>query len=220
MPLVLAHMNSAIRLFDNKRIADDDGSSTSSTVAVFMEPKKRVRFSAANQSYENHTICQEDLKQICWYNPRDYRRFRAAALEASQQIIQVEARNRAPFSYQRVLEHTYDTCTSFEVDPAKTIVSASDFVHLQRWLEVASSRVGLEKWSIRKIASDKSARRRALNQVINDGQTYSNDLQQQHNEAEYLRESCVRLSRPSRLFARAMAQATAAAVQKDCFFDA
>ena len=196
-----------------------DDSSTSSTVPAVepVKPKRRrVRFASkdANQYYENHLICQEDLKVECWYTTRDYKRFRQSALEASLQIVQLEERNRAPFSYRRVLEHTYNACReqTTETTTTASVLPASEFVHLQRWVEVASCRIGLEKWSVRAIAADKSARRKAINEVVRDHQGPPTD---DDEEEEELRETCMHLSRPSRLFARTMAEATAAAVRKD-----
>lgn len=226
--MVLRHSNSAIMLYEQT-----DDSSIKSTVTVESQKPttqpssvscaKRVRFSTAPaRCYENTTICQEEVRQECWLRPRDYKRFRAAALEASQQIIAVEQRNRAPFSYQRVLERTLEACLEVPEETDRPVLAAAEMVHLQRWLEVASSRIGLEKWSIRKIAADKVARRQALNRFIREEQTYadySDDEQEAAEEADYLAATCERISRPSRLLARTMAQATAAAVQKDGFFE-
>ena len=238
MTIVLCHNNSNIKLYGP--VSPSDDSSIHSTVATTdvkqSKPPLSVRFSAAPpRCYENTIICKEDVLNECWLRPRDYKRFRAAALEASQQIIAVEQRNRAPFSYQRVLERTLEVCCQAveETMSSKPVMSESEFVHLQRWFDVASSRIGLEKWSIRKIANDKSVRRQTLNQVVRDEKKrassfYHNyydsdnsdeDEQEKLDAAEYLAETCARISRPSRLMARTLAIATAAAVQKDDFFD-
>lgn len=196
MPMILRRINTSIKLYCD---ALSDDSSTSSTIAVETpSSQKRVRFSGAPcQYFENSTTCQEDIKVSCWLGPNDYKHFRAAALEASQQIIQVEAHNNAPFSYQRILEHTYDACISSSDDcnGQRSVISPKELVHLQRWFAVSTSRMGLEKWSIRKISVDKSSRRKALNRVIADyGVCNSRDINQQLDHAEYLRQSCEALS--------------------------
>ena len=240
MPIIIHHINSAIKLYNPSPIVVADDSSIQSTIAAVTPKNKtttqRVRFSATPpRCYDNRMMCQEDIRSECWLRPRDYKHFRLAALEASRQIIAVEQRNRAPFSYQRVLERTCEACCQVleETSSNKPVLAPAEFVHLQRWFDVASSRIGLEKWSIRKIANDKSVRRQTLNQVVRDEKQrassfYHNyydsdnsdeDEQEKLDAAEYLAETCARISRPSRLMARTLAIATAAAVQKDDFFD-
>ena len=241
MPIIIHHINSAIKLYNPSPIVVADDSSIQSTIAAVTPKNKtttqRVRFSATPpRCYDNRMMCQEDIRSECWLRPRDYKHFRLAALEASRQIIAVEQRNRAPFSYQRVLERTCEACCQVleETSSNKPVLAPAEFVHLQRWIEVASSRIGLEKWSIRKIATDKALRRHTLNLIIreekqkaaysscydSDENSDSNNENEQEkmDAADYLAETCARISRPSRLLARTLAQATAAAVQKDEFF--
>lgn len=203
-------------IFDGSTL--DDNCSVSSTVTVTNNIKKRVQFDLAhNVSYESNITPEESRKT--WYRTKDYRVFRACAIDAAQQIMSVEARNRAPFSYKRVLERTYTAC-SCASDEAKQVLSRDECTHLERWMEVASSRVGLEKWSIRSIAADKAERRAALTQaVLNLQSTPEMSDRESSDVAEFLRCTCESISRPSRLFARTMAHAQAAAVQKVEFFD-
>jgi hypothetical protein len=205
-------------------VKDDD--STSSTVLTHPTDKQRqplqattsetvrksVRFCEEdNEMYDNQVMTKTQVKDL-WYGPLDYRFFRSMALDASQHITATEKRNRAPYSYQRVLERAHAVCSAVIVEPTSlnansNVLDATDFVHLQRWLEVATSRLGLEKWSIRSIAADKVTRRHALTEAVL-GPLYQHD-------AHALRAECERLSRPSRLFSHTLALGLAAALEKE-----
>ena len=260
---------------------DDDSTSfhTSGSSWETARSSKRITVSfntSLNEEYSNGVMVKSEVREL-WYQPSDYQLFRSMALDASQQIIATEKRNRAPHSYQRVLERTYSVCCSHSAstevhddddtnhamedehatatnsmsttycenhtmeksakEAAHTsILSPEDFVHLQRWLEVGSSRIGLEKWSIRTITSSRSARRDAMLETIMSIQhevkyerskkpSCKNKLQcsaePQHerslndDRAEFIRGTSERLSRPSCIFSLVMAQGLAAAVAKE-----
>lgn len=244
--------------------ASDIDSSPSTTP---FERRRLLRRSSSKKTEQLHQAMEN--KEACWYNAADYRTFRVAALDAAQQIVATEKRNRAPFSYQRVMEHTYQACScncdsvdDMEADGDSTmmdqhkdvetaafcrcrdgdgsdchiaVLCAADALHLQRWLEVATSRLGLEKWSVRSIAADKAERRLAMYGAVavaaakattarrrdsvrmvdtSDSADDDDDDDDVAAAAECLRGTCAFLSRPSRLFSQTLAQALAAAVQK------
>jgi hypothetical protein len=230
---------------------DDDSttstSSTSSTSTASSDAKLRMPLSSSsddcsskqrsvrfadvmfNEYHANTLMTKNEVKDL-WYSAMEYRFFRSVALDASQHITATEKRNRAPYSYQRVLERAYTVCSQVGVEPVSkngqcNVLEAADFVHLQRWLEVATSRVGLEKWSIRSIANDKVVRRQTLNAAVLQSQhksrsplyfvDYDTDEENDNSTAEAMRLECERLSRPSRLFSHTLAMALAAAVQKE-----
>jgi len=146
-------------------------------------------------------MCQEDNRIYCWYQRSDLNRFRRETAD----IV-----HTTPLNYQQNLTNAFGSCTEASSEPNlnNSVLSVSEFERLEHWMVSASDRIGLEKWSIARVANDKTMRRRALNQVI---------IAQQHEgESEYLREACARVSRPSRLFARTLAEALAAAVQTGC----
>jgi len=217
----------AIELWPGNEYNDaPDDCSTSSTFLV-EKPKrnKRVCFSPAPNQYIEDTIhTSSEIMKDCWFTNAELNNFRSDARETTQRIIAVERRNHAPFSYRRVLEQIYDVCTDYTSEPEKNIISTCDFEHLVRWLAVADSRFGLDKNAIRKISFDKIARRLSLRQTVfslqSCGLVVDDDELEQYDEAEYLREECESLSLPNRLYARIMAEATAAAVQQEeCFID-
>lgn len=213
--------------------ADYDDSSVCSTLTVdrtnkglhltdkehtgsFKTSKKQVRFDLSlNDEHTVEKINAEEGK-IRWYSPKDYRDFKALAHDASNQIIRIEARNRAPYSYQRVLEKVFDACVKANTD-VEQVLPSSELIHLQRWLEVASSRCGLEKWSIRKISQDKSCRRKELASTVLSIQATmsSSNHTTLSDKNEFICISCENMSRPSRLYARTVAQALAAAIETE-----
>jgi hypothetical protein len=216
-------------------VADD--ASTSSTLTVHgsskpiideeeldekPEREKRVAFNLEdNIEYSNTALTKNDRKAL-WYTARELKLFRIAALDSAQQIVKVEERNRAPFSYKRVMERTYDICSLVSHDnDDRIVIPDTDFVHVQRWMEVATSRVGLEKWAIRKVALDKLQRREDIVKAVSElTRVPCSATTSAVDKEEFIRYSCERISRPSCLFARTLAQAQAAAVKKENNFHA
>jgi hypothetical protein len=136
--------------------------------------QKHIHFNMSNNiEYTNHTLSKEECQSL-WYCVQEYHDFRAVALDSTKQIVRKEKLNRAPFSYQKVMELTYNACCEADSDfdyindeqEQPCVLVSSDFVHLQRWLEAAACRYGLEKWSIRKIAEDKKSRRDELTDTV------------------------------------------------------
>lgn len=244
MPIDLSRMvrPPAIQLYEEQ---PEDDSSTSSTLLVFGDSSsctntahsssKHVHFSTApSQYFEHPVVYTEELIARCWYQPDDIKAFRSNGIETSRRVVAIEKRNRAPFSYQRVLERTFEACKKVTSEEAvydhRSVLATSEKEHLQRWLEVADSRIGLEKLCIHKIAREKTTRRCTLNRLMRTErklhaqqhqpqQNFSgvaigaSDDAQAHVQSEHLREVCARLSRPCRVFARTMAESLAAAVR-------
>lgn len=252
MPIVLQRHNAVILTV--KHYETDETSASSPVEESCHDDKKRVRFSATPcRYYENHSLCAEDNRDECWYTPSELTGFRRDAAETAREIAAVERRHRgAPFSYQRVLERTLDACTEAAVvtkalgydddddnDDSCIVLSTTEQLHLQRWLGIASTRLGLERISIAKIGHEKLSRRRALHRLLRNEQRRNKQQQQPSSRgsvtesdsdrdeppperpdrndpaAERLREACARISRPSRRFARTMAESLAAVVRND-----
>ncbi len=133
----------------------DCASSVSSTVTVERtEPKtttssKAVSFDdIANVYHENRMLCSEDCAEL-WYTAADYKMFKRNTMGMAKTILQFESQNKAPFSYQRVLEHSFTICKSAvsEHEPFQLLSSPSERSHLQRWITAAPNRVGMEHGS-------------------------------------------------------------------------
>jgi hypothetical protein len=280
-PMKLMKRNGKNFLQDPTRTFDDDFSTTSSNVTSAFDDdssslnasghssstswgsvskNKSVRFAThLNVEYTNETVALCEMKDL-WYQVPDYQSFRSLAYDTAQQIIATEKRNRAPHSYQRVMERTYAACCKYgnergnyfsqDVAPLNSnagldanslmqvpsdedkesgvffhcVLPPDEFVHLQRWLEVGSSRIGLEKHSIQCISSTKSSRRDSITETILllrqqqardkiNGKIRAAD--DENAKAEFIRRTSERLSRSSCLFSLVLAQGLAAAVVKE-----
>jgi len=122
-------------------------------------------------------------------------------------VNRAEERNRAPYSYQRVILRTYDVCKSAVVAPgasddAAPVLSFEDRKHLRRWAEYAPTRLGLEKWAVKALGRERAMRRSEMYNVV---------LGLQHEmpccDAEVIRAAAERVSRPGLLLARSIAEA-------------
>lgn len=214
-----------------KLLEDDDSTSSTMTVKVMNKPlnlcvdtddqsiastvscsssstTKSVRFNTDdNVEYANTQLCKEETKEL-WCTSADYKAFRAHTTALAREVQKAEAKNRAPFSYQRVLLRTYEVCSDSVVETQRSLLSYDERKHLRRWSEVAQSRLGLERWAVRAIGKDRSLRRAEIVDVVLDLQ----ELYHTEGLEEHIREHAERLSRPSRLFARHMAEASAEAL--------
>jgi hypothetical protein len=211
---------------DRRRTScEQDDASTSSTMTVERQAstkqeesntddnstKRSVRFCMAkNESYSNNGMCKEDLSEL-WYDNTEYKHFRNSAMYTAKEIVKVEARNKAPFSYERVMSHAYLACCKATSDEGN-VLTEDEFKHLVRWAEVATNRLGLEKWSIRSVGHDRSFRRSLIKDMVYEAQ---NNYQADNISLDYyISEASANISRPMRLYARTLAEAQAAAAQK------
>jgi hypothetical protein len=204
---------------------DSDDISLSSTITVDRDTKKelhsedsspgkkRVTFDMKhNKEYNNVNCCKEDYKDL-WYTRLEYRQFKVATYYMAKEIAKSEASNKAPFSYHRIMTRTYQVCCEAVEERDTSLLSYHERRHLTRWAEVATSRLGLERWSVKSIQADKSDRRKELVELVMDLQNLPLPEDESMPRDEFIRQSCERLTRPSRLFARCLAEAQASAAQ-------
>jgi len=195
-----------------------DDASISSTLTVDRKNKaltRTVSFNLeANQQHANEAMCKEECSEL-WYRGRDYAAFKHMNMTAAKSIVNAESRSKAPYSYTRVLERTLALCRGAidENTDFLQLSTSEDRRHLQRWAQIAPARHGIEKWAVRSLSKDKSSRRQEANDAVLDTQ----DLEFQRNVDmdEMIRKAYQRVSRPSRLFAAAMADAHAIAIRND-----
>lgn len=211
--------------------AASDDSSVSSTIAVACfsqgkhpqlaappsshshSNKKTVRFNEGdNEVYDNTTVCKEDCRDL-WYQAPDYKHFKAVTKYLAREICQWEQLNRSsPYSYHRVLKRTYKACVTcpFETTCVQSVMTATEEKRLREWMQVSTSRLGLERQAIRDIAIDRSFRRQEIVDTVMELQDEVAARQgtavDAHAQAEIMRRACEEISRTSRLFARCLAQ--------------
>jgi hypothetical protein len=198
----------------NCNVYDDDDQSISTTQTAtsssIRSVTKSVRFNLIDtQFYSNQQLCKEDCIDL-WYTAGEYRCFKSMTVALAREVTKTEAKNRAVFSYERVMMRAYEVCKASHMETYASPLSADDRKHLRRWAEVAPSRLGLEKWAVRPMNRDRGARRSQLYDAVLDLQ---DSLKDDDALEECLRRHSERISLPSRLFARCMADAQAAAVE-------
>jgi hypothetical protein len=182
--------------------SDNDAASSSRRSVSFCLEK--------NESFSNDIVCREDLFEL-WYDSVEYKHFRSSTMYVSKEITKAESKNKAPFSYERVMSNTYLACSKAMSDQGN-VLTADEFKHLVRWTEVATSRLGLEKWCIRSVGNDRSFRRSLmLDMVVEAQNNHRND--EFVTLEDYLATSCATVSRPMRLFSRTLAEAQAVAAR-------
>jgi hypothetical protein len=180
----------------------DDGATTRRGVSFCM---------AKNESFSNNVMCKEDLREL-WYKNSEFKHFRTFTMYVAKSIGMAEARSKAPFSYERVMKNTYLSCCKATSEQER-VLTADEFEHLVRWAEVATSRLGLEKWSIFSMANDRIYRRSLMMDMVLEAQ--NNHQDDDVSIDDYVAESCATISRPMRLFSRTLAEAQAVAAGND-----
>jgi hypothetical protein len=205
----------------------DDDASTSSTVSVSKLSKpqslaapttKRVRKSvhfneSANTFHCNCDHMYEEDSYDLWYSGKDMRDFKDDFSRCVKDILQFEVENQGHRSYCSVMHRIYEACCEVESEKDTGHIAKSDETLLNQWVKLTESRHGLEKKSNLVQAKDKSFRRLDLVDTVLFHQEECGD-HRLHNDAysEMIRGACENISRPSRLYARLLACAHAAAV--------
>lgn len=197
--------------------------SSTSTSSSSRTNNKSVRFNTDdNVVHRNDRWCKEDAYDACWLHPADYRRLKTHTTALAREVARAEERNRAPYSYQRVILRTYEVCRTsvaaseeeeqHDDDDGGNVLTSEERKHLNRWCEYAVTRLGLEKWAVRHISKERSVRRAELVQAVLGLQAAATCNNADRDDT--IRLCSERMSRPSRLFARSMAQANAAVMEK------
>jgi hypothetical protein len=174
--------------------------------------RPRVRFNEdANETYLT-TRKEECIDR--WYSAIDYRDFKAYNRYLVRQISKQEQVNRSASIYNRTLLRTYEACRECTYDDslADSALTSTDERQLKRLMQLSTSRVGLERSCVKAIQQDRVCRRQEIVQVvmeIQDEMAQSETLMCLDARDQYLRQACEFISRPSRMFARQLAQAQA-----------
>jgi hypothetical protein len=186
---------------------------------------RKVRFDESrNESYGNTEAFKEELKDQ-WYTTQDTEDFKDATNAFLRDVILEDKRNKARYSFRKVVLSAYDACCESVYETDASLLSKDEEYYLKQWLSLASNLVGVERWAVRQIRVDVKNRKRlllerilaiqkmgrlvALNDDAEDDVLRTEFLDTQ---ADFLKKSCEAISRPSRLFARHMGRAQAASI--------
>jgi hypothetical protein len=181
-------------------------------------------------------------KEELWYGPTDYKNFKTSAANLAKEIIHSESGNKAPHSYHRVLLRTYKKCCQCHAEQNNDddensetrnnvgvggVLTEQEFKHLKRWMDVSTSRLGVEKLSLRHLARDRVHKRNEMMQLVFEIQEMAMAVEKVNSDiddqdidindlkAEFIRNTCLAISRGSRLFALHMGMALAASLHHD-----
>lgn len=197
-------------------VIDDDASVTSqsSTIRANVDlPKKigkrerttRVSFDESCNVYQagEVDIDKDELKQQ-WYSSEDMKQFKSLKALLAREIYQVSKTNPAAKRYSRTFEKVYESCCAVDdsSDDNEIGLEESDRKELEKWISVSYCRIGLERSCIRKLATDKRLRRRAIVRAVL-------GAQEEGHSDERIRQASLSVSRASCLFAMALAKAQA-----------
>jgi hypothetical protein len=206
-----------VRSIQAKHHMDDDNMSTASAQSTFtvesqqlkqQGSRRRVQFKEnLNVFHRNTQMDRQECKEL-WSTGAEMKQFKAQTAFIAREINRTEKVNAAPFSYQRVVLAAYDACCRMQVDTNTSVLNEIEGQHLHKWLNVATSRIGLERVCIREIAQDKYARRTHVVDAVLDVQCCLES--RNHDGDELMRAASQAISRTSRQFARELAKAQAA----------
>lgn len=200
------------------KVADDEVSVASmhSTFAVDSPAKdsrqalhRRVTFDENRNVYHaNRQMNREEVREL-WSTSAEMKQCKAQTVFLAKEIIRAEKDNSAPLSYHRIVLGAYDACCRVTCENNTSPLTEVERQHLNKWMEISTSRIGMERICIREISQDKYARRAHVVDAVLDVQ--ENLACGAQDGDELLRQASQSVSRTSRLFARELAHAQAMA---------
>ena len=177
-------------------------------------PKRKVRFEEDSNSYhENTMLCMQDTQEL-WYTQDDLRIFKKEAGRFVKDLVLVEKAQDETMTFRKVFQQVYDACcdSTVEENSSHLIVGDAQLHMLALWMSIAEDRWGLERPSVRQVHFDRSCRRKTIKVQVLQVQSMVQHLESRQVKAECLCKAAQAISRPSRLFARLLAQAQESAL--------
>jgi hypothetical protein len=198
--------------------------------------KKTVRFNDVNvEFYDCSRIIYTEDYGVLWYSVHEINRFKDANIDFAGQIAHADRQRQnkanknckqaadAHDSYQNILKRTYQACCQCSHETDNNILTRHEELHLIKWLDCELHRLGTERKTVAEIGRDRRHRRsRLIDMVLIIQETTMQTQSHQSNNnratnanadamARVMSDSCQQISRASRLFARHLAMAQAAA---------
>lgn len=171
-------------------------------------------------AYDNpHNLSEEDCHDF-WLTSDEILSFKAYNAIFATTITR--AKSSSPYSYRRVLQRIYEGCCRCRDETpiiTSNFVTQDDDIHLKQWFDTASSLVGIERKAVKEISRDRYYRRDQMIDLVMEIQNTDPILVDNETKREFMRSSCASMSRPARMLARHLAQAHAASVLTDHYFD-
>lgn len=162
-------------------------------------PRRRVSFCESKSIiYENTTLCKEECREL-WFSPEEMQGFKTSTAILSRRVL--TSSNPKYQTWINELTMAYEGFTKVScADDMQQILELSYQTPFNPFL------MGLEKWTLRRIAHDKALRRKNLLEVIREEK---HDLKSSNSyKIKQTRKASREISRPSRLFAHHVALAS------------
>ena len=170
-----------------------------------------------NASYANTQWCADDCKRH-WYTRLDYQQIKTNVKLMAKRMTQRERDSRGDDdeneSYHNVLLRVYEACGAVPQETTEAILTADEQALLAQLVGKAQHRAGLEKIGIQALAHGKRHCRAVVLDTVLTVQATHRAAASRRTRTQLLRLSCQAVSRPSRVWARVMAQALEASLQQ------
>lgn len=147
-----------------------------------------------------HSEMDDDKPNRFWWRQKDFRRFK----ESSDAEIQVAGNGHpTPLSYTKTIMRIFQACLLAQSDNIEDVISDTARTELIHWMNVGTLRIGMEKTTVRSMAKGCFTLRQQATETVLDAQFNCN------GDPEAIRQRCLRVTRPTRLFATIIAQSLA-----------
>ena len=175
---------------------------------------RRVQFNEAlNQvHHDNDTPSSDDDNEeessSTWYSDAEMKQFKANTYALAREIYRLEHQLDNVHAYSNVIAATYNACCR-GLDDDVTPLTATESQQLQKWMQVGTCRLGVERLCIKAVAADRRQRR---NGIVDAVMQVQESLGYRVDCDLVVAKTAAAWSRPSRLFARELARACAGAL--------
>ena len=168
----------------------------------------------------------EDCQDL-WYSQAHLKILKKQVTRFVKDIVQIEQGQEDTLTFRKVVQDMYDACLAApdcdgdDRDDFVTVANDQAQVLLQtlsQWMSIATDRWGLERPSVRQVHFDRSCRRKAMLYQVLEVQSMVQHLNDTGVKADCVAKAAKAISRPSRLFARVLAQAQETALNHQCWW--
>ena len=175
---------------------------------------RRVRFH--KKVYVKNIACLDDMDAAVvdnmYFTDEEHTEFKSGAKKTARAVERKDRDDESPNTYSRVLDRIYSECSK----PLEEAAFAEDDKRaLEHWVALGHCRRGLERWAVPSHDKERKIRRDVSIKSVIDVQDKVVNGQSVRDQPELIAKLYSSLTEPSRVFARIMGEADAAAVTKE-----
>lgn len=197
--------------YSSTRTVDRDTSNKESPSSNSKKSTKSVSFNLET-TVIGHSVCGHENSLILWYDYDETSCFKEETKIFGRKVAKEESRSPKK-SYTSALVRTYKACCQVkqQQDSEETFsLSNMNSKKLSTWLNTLDDRIGAEYNCIKFLRHQKRQVRKEIVALVMELQQNSFSMCEDdsvYDKSEQIRKSCERVSLPSRLFARIVAEA-------------